>query len=268
MWHFLQIFSIKIFYRTFSTKFFPPTIFPQQFSTKHLPPKAISNLSTHSLNILVSHSLEGKVNAGELHFESSFQGNPTCLSLRLSLTEGRPSHECTKHSLSFVLWGFLQESSDLLLLCFITHHYILYGQWIKRVRRVIILSHFSTSWLWTVSWQGYIVLDKAPESRYQQNIFEMIFAFLLLFQLVQYDTTGKYFLVKTRDDNSLDDEGQRTIKVCKDKMVVNKHQLPIIERLWWTVTRKETTIAFHGTPITWQVGVSIEILQVTRVSHF
>ena len=82
-----------------------------------------------------------------------------------------------------------------------------------------------------MSWQGYIVLDKAPESRYQQNIFEMIFAFLLLFQLVQYDITGKYFLVKTRDDNSLDDEGQRTIKVCKDKMVVNKHQLPIIERL-------------------------------------
>ena len=65
----------------------------------------------------------------------------------------------------------------------------------------------------------------------QQNIFEMIFAFLLLFQLVQYDTTGKYFLVKTRDNNSLDDEDQRTIKVCKDKMVVNKHQLPIIERL-------------------------------------
>ena len=66
----------------------------------------------------------------------------------------------------------------------------------------------------------------------QQNIFEMIFAFLLLFQLVQYDTTGKYFLVKTRDDNSLDDEDhQRTIKVCKDKMVVNKHQLPLIERL-------------------------------------
>ena len=171
-----------------------------------------------------------------------------------------------KHSLSFVLWGFLQESSDLLLLCFITHHYILYGQWIKRVRRVIILSHFSTSWLWTVSWQGYIVLDKAPESRYQQNIFEMIFAFLLLFQLVQYDTTGKYFLVKTRDNNSLDDEDQRTIKVCKDKMVVNKCQLPIIERLWWTLTRKETTIAFQGTPITWQVGVSIEFLQVT--SHF
>ena len=66
----------------------------------------------------------------------------------------------------------------------------------------------------------------------QRNIFEMIFAFLLLFQLVQYDTTGKYFLVKTRDNNSLDDEDhQRTIKVCKDKMVVNKHQLPIIERL-------------------------------------
>ena len=66
----------------------------------------------------------------------------------------------------------------------------------------------------------------------QQNIFEMIFAFLLLFQLVQYDTTGKYFLVKTRDNNSLDDEDhQRTIKVCKDKMVVNKHQLPLIERL-------------------------------------
>ena len=66
----------------------------------------------------------------------------------------------------------------------------------------------------------------------QQNIFEMIFAFLLLFQLVQYDTTGKYFLVKTRDDNSLDDEDhQRTIKVCKDKMVVNKYQLHIIERL-------------------------------------
>ena len=66
----------------------------------------------------------------------------------------------------------------------------------------------------------------------RQNIFEMIFAFLLLFQLVQYDTTGKYFLVKTRDNNSLDDEDhQRTIKVCKDKMVVNKHQLPIIERL-------------------------------------
>ena len=81
-----------------------------------------------------------------------------------------------------------------------------------------------------MSWQGYIVLDKAPESRYQQNIFEMIFAFLLLFQLVQYDITGKYFLVKTRDDNSLDDEDQRTIKV-KDKMVVNKCQLPIIERL-------------------------------------
>ena len=66
----------------------------------------------------------------------------------------------------------------------------------------------------------------------QQNIFEMIFAFLLLFQLVQYDTTGKYFLVKTRDNNSLDDEDhQRTIKVCKDKMVVNKYQIPIIERL-------------------------------------
>ena len=66
----------------------------------------------------------------------------------------------------------------------------------------------------------------------QQNIFEMIFAFLLLFQLVQYNITGKYFLVKTRDDNSLDDEDhQRTIKVCKDKMVVNKHQLPLIERL-------------------------------------
>ena len=66
----------------------------------------------------------------------------------------------------------------------------------------------------------------------QQNIFEMIFAFLLLFQLVQYDTTGKYFLVKTRDNNSLDDEDhQRTIKVCKDKMVVNKYQLHIIERL-------------------------------------
>ena len=64
----------------------------------------------------------------------------------------------------------------------------------------------------------------------QQNIIEMIFAFLLLFQLVQYDITGKYFLVKTRDDNSLDDEDQRTIKV-KDKMVVNKCQLPIIERL-------------------------------------
>ena len=80
-----------------------------------------------------------------------------------------------------------------------------------------------------------IVHRISPESRYQafnqQNIFEMIFAFLLLFQLVQYDITGKYFLVKTRDDNSLDDEGQRTIKVCKDKMVVNKHQLPIIERL-------------------------------------
>ena len=74
-----------------------------------------------------------------------------------------------------------------------------------------------------------IFSDKALN---QQNIFEMIFAFLLLFQLVQYDITGKYFLVKTRDDNSLDDEDhQRTIKVCKDKMVVNKYQLHIIERL-------------------------------------
>ena len=73
-----------------------------------------------------------------------------------------------------------------------------------------------------------IFSDKALN---QQNIFEMIFAFLLLFRLVQYDTTGKYFLVKTRDNNSLDDEDQRTIKVCKDKMVVNKYQLHIIERL-------------------------------------
>ena len=138
MWHFLQIFSIKIFHRTFSTKSFPPTIFPQQFSTKHLPPKAISNLSTHSLNILVSHSLEGKVNAGELHFESSFQGNPTCLSLRLSLTEGRPSHECTKAQFIFCFVRFSPgnfRSFIASLYLFLLHHYILYGQWIKRVRR-------------------------------------------------------------------------------------------------------------------------------------
>merc|ERR1712055_225980 len=37
-----------------------------------------------------------------------------------------------------------------------------------------------------------------------ENLFEMIFAIILLLQLVQYNVEGKHFLVETKDDNSME----------------------------------------------------------------
>ena len=43
---------------------------------------------------------------------------------------------------------------------------------------------------------------------FQQNIFEMIFAFLLLLQMVRFNVEGKHFLVETQD-------GGEQREVCK-----------------------------------------------------
>ena len=46
-------------------------------------------------------------------------------------------------------------------------------------------------------------LDQILGAFFAKNLFEMIFAFLLLLQLVQYNVQGKHYLVETEDGHSV-----------------------------------------------------------------
>ena len=98
---------------------------------------------------------EGKVNAAELHFKSSFQGYPTCL----SLIEGRPSHEYTMHSFSFVQFCVFSRKLQIFY-CFIIFIFIasLYFIWSMdqksktRSRDAKKWQRNKTEYLWDKTW--------------------------------------------------------------------------------------------------------------------